>query len=141
MCLDEEDIFDNVIWSDESSVQLIRHAQTMRVKIGKERVLKPQAKHALKVHIWAAKSRRGATRICVFDQNMDGPLYVSILEEFLLPFLIEKFPDGQYRFMQDNDPNTLVVWPRTFMLKKESIGGKHPQAVQTSNQLSRYGES
>ena len=104
MCLDEEDIFDNVIWSDESSVQLIRHTQTMRVKIGKERVLKPQAKHALKVHIWAAKSRRGATRICMFDQNMGGPLYVSILEEFLLPFLIEKFPDGQYRLMQDNDP-------------------------------------
>ena len=65
MCLDEEDIFDNVIWSDESSVQLTRHAQTMRVKIGRERVLNPQAKYALKVHIWAAISRRGATRICM----------------------------------------------------------------------------
>ena len=32
MCLDEEDTFDNVIWSDESSIQLTRHAQTMRVK-------------------------------------------------------------------------------------------------------------
>ena len=88
MCLDEEYICDNLIWSDESSVQLTLHAQTMRVKIGRERVLKPQAKHALKVHIWAA------TRICVFDQNMDGPLYVSMLEEFFLPFLIETFPDG-----------------------------------------------
>ena len=26
MCLNEEDIFDNVIWSDEYSVQLTRHA-------------------------------------------------------------------------------------------------------------------
>ena len=104
MCLDEEYICDNLIWSDESSVQLTLHAQTMRVKIGRERVLKPQAKHGLKVHIWAAISRKGATCICVFDQNMDGPLYVSMLEEFLFPFLIEKFPDGQYQFMQDNDP-------------------------------------
>ena len=109
----------------------------MRVKIGKEWVLKLQAKHALKVHIWAAISRRGATCICVFDQNMDGPLYVSILEEFLLPFLIEKFSDGHCRFMQDNDPKHT----RTFMLKKKSIGGKHLQAVRTYTQLSEYGES
>ena len=58
MCQEEKDTFDNVIWSDESSVKLTRHAQTMRVKIETERVLKPQAKHALKVHIWAAISRR-----------------------------------------------------------------------------------
>ena len=42
MCLDEEDTFDNVIWSDESSVQLTRHAQTMRVKTGRERVRSAQ---------------------------------------------------------------------------------------------------
>ena len=39
MCLDTEDSFDNVIWTDESSVQLTRHSQMMRVKMGKERVL------------------------------------------------------------------------------------------------------
>ena len=126
MCLDEEDIFDNVIWSDESSVQLTRHAQTMRVKIGRERVLKPQAKQALKVHIWAAISRTGATRICVFDQNMDGPLYVSILEEFLLPFLIEKFPDGQYRFMQGNDPKHTSRVAKDFYAQKSINWWKTP---------------
>ena len=60
MCLDEEDTFDNVIWSDETSVQLTLLAQTMRVKIRREWVLKPQAKHALKVHVWVTISRRGA---------------------------------------------------------------------------------
>ena len=56
MCLDEEDTFDNVIWSNESSVQLTSHAQTMRVKIGRECVLKPQAKHAFAslIQIWIA---------------------------------------------------------------------------------------
>ena len=59
MCLDTKDTFENVIWTDESSVQLTRHSQTMRVKIGKERVLKPAPKHAVKVHVWAGISREG----------------------------------------------------------------------------------
>ena len=104
MCLDTTDEFDNVIWTDESSVQLCRHNQTMRVKMGKERLLKPKPKHALKVHVWAGISKMGATNICIFDQIMDGPLYIKILEDFLLPFLENKFQSGNYRFMQDNDP-------------------------------------
>ena len=63
MCLDMKDTFENVIWTDESSVQLTRHSQTMRVKIGKERVLKPVPKHAVKVHVWEGISKRGATSI------------------------------------------------------------------------------
>ena len=104
MCLDTEDSFDNVIWTDESSVQLTRHSQTMRVKMGKERVLKPAAKHAVKVHVWAGISKRGATNICVFDQIMDGGLYTQILDQYLLPFLEKQFPGTEYRCMQDNDP-------------------------------------
>ena len=104
MCLDTEDSFENVIWTDESSVQLTRHCQTMRVKIGKERVLKPAAKHAVKVHVWAGISKRGATNICVFDQTMDGVLYTQILEQYLLPFIEKHFCGTEYRFMQDNDP-------------------------------------
>ena len=104
MCLDTEDSFENVIWTDESSVQLTCHCQTMRVKIGKERVLKPAAKNAVKVHVWAGISKRGATNICVFDQTMDGVLYTQILERYLLPFIEKHFRGTEYRFMQDNDP-------------------------------------
>ena len=64
MCLDTNDTFDNVIWTDESSIQLTRHSQTMRVKVGKEQVLKPAAKHTVKVHVWAVISKRGATNTC-----------------------------------------------------------------------------
>ena len=100
MCLDTEDTFENVIWTDESSVQLTRHSQTMQVKIGKKRVLKPAAKHAVKVHVWAGISKRGATNICVFDQIMDGMLYTQILDKYLLPFLEEHFRGTEYRFMR-----------------------------------------
>ena len=104
MCLDTEDSFEKVIWTDESSVQLTRHSQTMRVKIGKERVLKPAAEHANKVHVWAGISKRGATNICVFDQTMNGVLYTHILEWYLLPFIEKHFCGTEYCFMQDNDP-------------------------------------
>ena len=104
MCIDTNDDFNNVIWTDESSVQLRRHSQTMRVKIGKEIKLKPQAKHTLKVHVWAGISMRGATKICIFDQIMDASVYIGILTDHLLPFIEKKFQSSGYRFMQDNDP-------------------------------------
>ena len=50
MCIDTTYNFKNIIWTEESSIQLKRHSQTMRVKIGKERQSKPQAKYTLKVH-------------------------------------------------------------------------------------------
>ena len=44
MLLDNQDNFQNVIWTDESSVQLKQHCTMMTVKVGKERNIKPAAK-------------------------------------------------------------------------------------------------
>ena len=62
------------------------------------------AKHALKVHVWAGISRRGATNNCVFDKTTNAPLYVQILKNFLVLFIDKPFEGTNYRFMQDNDP-------------------------------------
>lgn len=58
---------------------------------------------ATKVHVWAGISLEGATGICIFDGVMDGPLYIQILQQTLLPFLRDVLPHG-HRFMADNDP-------------------------------------
>ena len=57
-CIAAKDSFDDVIWTDEISVQLVRHTRTVRVKVGKEPQYKPVAKHAVKVHVWAGISKR-----------------------------------------------------------------------------------
>ena len=79
-CIESGDMFNNVICTGESVVQLIRHCRTIRVKVGKERTFNSALKHALKVHVWAGISKGGATHICVLDQIMDGPLYVKCFE-------------------------------------------------------------
>ena len=94
------DDFNNVIWSDESSIQLDTHR---RYCCRKEEV--PRPKHPTKVHVWAGISKKGATGIYIFEGIMDAPLYCEILTRTLLPFLAEKFPiPNSHRFMQDNDP-------------------------------------
>jgi len=54
-----------------------------------------RAKHPVKVHVWAGISMRGRTGICIFEGIMD----VEILQQTLLPFISEVYPDG-HRFMQ-----------------------------------------
>lgn len=136
MCIDAKDEFCDVIWTDESSVQLKRHCTTMRVKVGKEKVIKPAPKHPIKVHVWAGISMKGATHICIFDQIMDGPLYVKILDNFLLPF-IQTFPDGNYRFMQDNDPKHTSRVAKEFYLEKGIKWWKTPASSADFNPIER----
>ena len=65
--------------------------------------LKPKSKHPIKVHVWAGISKRGATRVCIFEGKMDADFYLKILKHYLLPFIESEFP-STHRFMQDNDP-------------------------------------
>ena len=140
-CIETGDTFNNVIWTDESSVQLTRHCRTMRVKVGKERVFKPAPKHALKVHVWAGISKRGATHICVFDQIMDGPLYVKILEDFLIPFLNEAFLTEIIDLCRIMIRNIQVVLQKTFLRRMISSGGRLLQVVLISTLLIGSGQN
>ena len=95
--------FENVIWSDETTVQLESHRRHSYRKKGEQATLKPHPKHPIKLHVWAGISKRGPTPVVIFKGTMNADLYVEILQRGLLPFIRRKYPDS-HRFMQDNDP-------------------------------------
>lgn len=99
------DDFENVIWSDECTVQLENYRRRCYRKEGERPRLKPRPKHPIKVHVWAGISKKGPTAICIFEGIMAAPLYIDILKQTLLPFIQDKFPPPlTHRYMQDNDP-------------------------------------
>ena len=98
------DDFVNVIWSDETSVQLEAHKRFCCRKKGERPRPKPRPKHQVKVHVWAGIGWHGPTDVCIFEGIMNADLYVQILQKTLLPVLKRpEYRDG-HRFMQDNDP-------------------------------------
>ena len=99
------DNFDDIIWSDETTVQLETHRRFCYRKEGEKPRLKPRPKHPIKLHVWAGISKKGPTAACIFEGIMDATLFCNILRWTLLPFLEQKFPPpAAHRFMQDNDP-------------------------------------
>ncbi|KAJ8049556.1 Transposable element Tcb1 transposase [Holothuria leucospilota] len=121
-CVKNEDKFANVIFTDESTIELDQHAAITFWKPGDpngQHRLKPKAKHPTKVHVWAGISSEGATPIQIFRGIMDSQYYVEeILQNTLLPFVEQTFPGGNYRFMQDNDPKHRSNLAMTFMREK-----------------------
>ena len=66
--------FDDVIWSDEASIQLETHRKHCYRKQGERPKPKPRPKHPVKVHVWAGISKEGATDICIFTGIMNADL-------------------------------------------------------------------
>ena len=49
---------------------------------------------------------------------MDGPLFISTLEKFLVPFLKDVYPDT-HCFVQDNDPKHCSKVTRRYYQERE----------------------
>ena len=95
--------FEDVIFTDECTVQLDHHGRLCFRKEKEGRTLKQRPKHLVKVHIWGGISMRGATRLVMFTGIMNAVRYGKILESSLVPFINTYYPDG-HRLQQDNDP-------------------------------------
>lgn len=107
--------FNDVIFSDECSVQLHQNKLvTYRAKDAASKLL-PKHKHPYKIHIWGGISRRGPTKLLCFDGIMKSEFYTSeILGNTLLPFLRSTYSDG-HRFQQNNDPKHKSRLSQAFM--------------------------
>ena len=82
----EEETFGDVIFTDESTVQLECH----RRKCFREKMLsklKYKHKHPPKVHVWGGISRQGATDLVIFTGIMNTTKYADILSASLLLFI------------------------------------------------------
>ena len=101
--LDNKENFDNVVFTDECTVQLDHHGRLTFRKEKEPRTLKQRAKHPVKIHVWGGISVRGPTRIIMFTGKMNAIRYGKIIEAGLVPFVRTCFPDG-HRLYQDNDP-------------------------------------
>ena len=100
--LADGDMFDDVLWTDECTVQLESNRVKSYHKEGQPAPLKPKAKHPVKMNVWAGISPRGPTPIIIFTGIMTAMRYTDILDVGLVQFLSDRYPDG-HRFQQDND--------------------------------------
>ena len=71
-CMDDEETFDDVIFTDESTFQLECHRRKCFRKKKTPRKLKYRHKHPPKVHVWAGISKKGATQIVMFSGIMNA---------------------------------------------------------------------
>ena len=122
--LENED-FSNVIFTDESSIQLEWHRRKCFRRRGAARKLKYKHKHPLKVHVWAGISKRGATGIVVFTGIMTATRYGDILSRALIPFIRQAYEEG-HRLYQDNDPKHTSRYIQNFFEENNINWWKSP---------------
>ena len=92
--------FTNIIWTDESMIQLENHRTFSYRKVGEAPRPKAWPKYPLKIMVWGEISRKGATNICLLNCSINSSVYQEVLRTHLLPFLHEHLPNGQLQ--QDN---------------------------------------
>ena len=114
--------FDDVIWSDESSIQLDCHRRYCCRKEGERPRPKPRPKHPTKVHVWAGISKKGLQGF-VFLKEPWMPYYIVKYLDKLFCHSYKKNFQINTNLCKTMIRSTVLGWHRTSTGKLELTGG------------------
>ena len=116
-CIQTNELFENVIFTDESTIKIQNTANKCFHKLGEEKPLKGKPKHPFQVNVWGGISRKGLTDMHIFTGIMDSVYYQEILSTYFVPFANTYYPES-HRLMLDNDPKHVSKSTKEFMKQK-----------------------
>ena len=111
---DPEEDWENVIWSDETNVELFGRNTTRRVWSRENAELQPKntiptVKHGGgNIMLWGCFSAKGTGRLICLHERMNGAMYREILSANLLPSARALKMKRGWVFQHDNDPKQTV---------------------------------
>lgn len=114
----------NILWSDESKINMIGNDGKTWVRRPKNQELNPRYttktfKHGGgSIMVWGCFSWYGVGPLYWIKTIMDKNLYIKILEEVMLPFAEWEMP-LKWQFQQDNDPKHTAKLTKQWFLNKQ----------------------
>ncbi|KAK3557148.1 hypothetical protein QTP70_024722 [Hemibagrus guttatus] len=121
---DPEEDWENVIWSDETKIELFGKNSTCRVWRRKNAELHPKntiptAKHGGgNIMLWRCFSAKGPGRLIRVKERMNGAMYREILSKNLLPSARALKMKRGWVFQHDNDPKHTARATKEWLRKK-----------------------
>lgn len=121
---DPEEDWENVIWSDETKVELFGRNTTRRVWRRENAELQPKntiptVKHGGgNIMLWGCFSAKGPGRLIRVQERMNGAMYREILSANLLPSARALKMKRGWVFQHDNDPKHTARATKEWLRKK-----------------------
>ncbi|KAK3548406.1 hypothetical protein QTP70_012648 [Hemibagrus guttatus] len=121
---DPEEDWENVIWSDETKIELFGKNSTCRVWRRKNAGLHPKntiptVKHGGgNIMLWGCFSAKGPGRLIRVKERMNGAMYREILSKNLLPSARALKMKRGWVFQHDNDPKHTARATKEWLRKK-----------------------
>ncbi|KAK3522412.1 hypothetical protein QTP86_010117 [Hemibagrus guttatus] len=121
---DPEEDWENVIWSDETKIELFGKNSTCRVWRRKNAELHPKntiptVKHVGgNIMLWGCFSAKGPGRLIRVKERMNGAMYREILSKNLLPSARALKMKRGWVFQHDNDPKHTARATKEWLRKK-----------------------
>ncbi|KAJ4928806.1 hypothetical protein JOQ06_004431 [Pogonophryne albipinna] len=138
---DPEEDWVNVIWSDDTKIELFGKNSTRRVWRRKNAELHPKntiptVKHGGgNIMLWGCFSAKGPRRLIRVKERMNGAVYRKILSDNLLPSARALKMKRGWVFQHDNDPKHTARATKEWLRKKHFKSGK--DLVQEVEKLQR----